>query len=470
MSPAASNAPHRQLPIVSETDDKTTAAQRRLILAGWNAWAIPSLILMLLSRPFWAQTAALALVSLPGVFILVMMDSKARLRRLPQSLRSRTGVLLGLWLAALLTTVAIVASPGCASFVGNLLLLTICFLWFSAPDADRLRLYLARFLIVNVTFCLAAAFGEFALRLPSLTKRVQPEAQVHAAKLTRNDYDATTWTEWRGRKFRSRHLDTPKSTNTLRILTLGDSFTWGQNIASTDDIWPYVLEREMNSTNRPVEVVNLALPGNTTVNEREFLERFGWDLQPDLIVVQYLINDPLPSSPNFQRETIEWMKDPGTPLAISPELHARLVRKSYLYSALNARASALQRKLFNLRDMDYFDLHADEFEHWQKTRRAFESFARHAKKRNIPILFVMFPIFERDTKLSREDYPYTPLHAKLGKEIKSHNMPFLDLLPIYAAENPDANVWQVNPADSHPSVKAHEIAARAVAKEIERIQ
>ncbi|MFT5028584.1 MAG: hypothetical protein ACI9VS_001010 [Candidatus Binatia bacterium] len=162
------------------------------------------------------------------------------------------------------------------------------------------------------------------------------------------------------------------------------------------------------------------------------------------------------------------MKDPGTPLAVSPKLHARLVRKSYLYSALNSRAAALQRKLFNLADMDYFDLHADEFRHWQKTRRAFESFARNTKKRNIPILFVMFPIFERNTNLGA-DYPYAPLHEKLRKEIESHGIPFLDLLPIYAAENPDANTWQVHPGDSHPSPKAHAVAARVIAQEIQQI-
>ena len=39
-----------------------------------------------------------------------------------------------------------------------------------------------------------------------------------------------------------------------------------------------------------VEVINTALPGNTTANEAEFLDRIGWQFDPDLIV------EPLPDA------------------------------------------------------------------------------------------------------------------------------------------------------------------------------
>ena len=331
---------------------------------------------------------------------------------------------------------------------------------------NQLRLRLSRLLIAFSAVTIASLAGELLLRIPSLSRRITPDVEVRAARFRQSDYDAETWTEWRGQKFRSRRLNTTKSADSFRILTLGDSFTWGVNIHSTSQIWPYVLEKEVSLAGRKVEVVNLSRPGNTTVNNLEFLETFGWDCEPDFIVLQYLVNDPLPSGPKFQRETIEWMRDSGLPLLLNTQAHANLAGNSRFYSALDRRWSGLQRRLFQLRDLDYADLHREGFKPWEETKSAFDRFSKLSRSAGIPVLVVMFPLFERDIDL-RSGHPHADLHCKLREETVIRGLPFLDLLPVFAESNPNSNAWRVNADDSHPNERAHALAARAIRERVE---
>jgi hypothetical protein len=53
-----------------------------------------------------------------------------------------------------------------------------------------------------------------------------------------------------------------KEAGTERIVVLGDSFTWGDKIASSDSTWPAQLEQQLRDgwPGRRIEVVNLC-PG-----------------------------------------------------------------------------------------------------------------------------------------------------------------------------------------------------------------
>jgi len=51
----------------------------------------------------------------------------------------------------------------------------------------------------------------------------------------------------------------------------------------------------------------MAQRGYTLANEAELLRRLGWQFSPDLVVVQFYINDALPSGPNLQRVDSRWL-------------------------------------------------------------------------------------------------------------------------------------------------------------------
>lgn len=81
-----------------------------------------------------------------------------------------------------------------------------------------------------------------------------------------------------------------KDTNTFRIITLGDSFTFGHYI-NTADNWPESLEIQLETcTNKKFEVINLAVPGYDIQYSVERYKKRGIKYNPDL-VIWFLKND-----------------------------------------------------------------------------------------------------------------------------------------------------------------------------------
>jgi len=92
--------------------------------------------------------------------------------------------------------------------------------------------------------------------------------------------------------FRIGHEVGPKKPGTFRIVVVGDSFTFGAPIHE-QHLYPTVLERSLvGRTSRPVEVVNLGVPGYGVHQEHVTLEEQGLALHPDLVIeALYLGND-----------------------------------------------------------------------------------------------------------------------------------------------------------------------------------
>lgn len=85
----------------------------------------------------------------------------------------------------------------------------------------------------------------------------------------------------------------PRKSNTVRILALGDGFTWGWG-TNDDEAWPAVAERLLSEKypRLDIQVLNAGTPGYGTDEELAFLESNGAELQPDLVVTMfYAAND-----------------------------------------------------------------------------------------------------------------------------------------------------------------------------------
>ena len=261
--------------------------------------------------------------------------------------------------------------------------------------------------------------------------------------------------------FRNGKYIDDKRPGSFRILVLGDSFSWGVCVKNATDIWPSRLQEILISeAKRDIEVVNMGLPTFTTVNEWELLNKEGWYLNPDLIVLQFTLNDPLPSGKNYvcvnNLEKVLGIKD----LIPFKKLNFYLKQNSYFYMYVNGKYQDLQRAIFH--PTYYKELYKEDYQGWINCKAAFATIAKEAYDKNVKVVFVIFPVFERGVH-TREKYAYSDIHDKVASIAKRCGFYVIDLLDTFVREGKDFSYWHAHKFDHHPNEKAHDLTAQEVA-------
>ena len=95
-----------------------------------------------------------------------------------------------------------------------------------------------------------------------------------------------------------REYPLPKRSNTVRILVLGDSVTFGHG-SVYETTYPYLLEQRLKRWRPDVDwqVWNAAVPGYNTSQELAHLLEVGDRFHPDLVVVGFFENDLIDNHP-----------------------------------------------------------------------------------------------------------------------------------------------------------------------------
>jgi lysophospholipase L1-like esterase len=88
---------------------------------------------------------------------------------------------------------------------------------------------------------------------------------------------------------RGREIE-PAKDGKFRIAMLGDSITFAKDFEERD-IFPVRLENRLRETIPSVEVLNLGAEGYDTLEEAVHFRRIGLALKPDIVVVNYCLND-----------------------------------------------------------------------------------------------------------------------------------------------------------------------------------
>lgn len=97
-------------------------------------------------------------------------------------------------------------------------------------------------------------------------------------------YDTSARINSRG--LRDREIVPARTGAGVRVLCLGDSFTWGWGVGD-DETYPKVLERELPGS----EGINAGVCGWGTAQELLWLEREGLAYAPDAVVLGFYLND-----------------------------------------------------------------------------------------------------------------------------------------------------------------------------------
>ncbi|MDD5439089.1 MAG: SGNH/GDSL hydrolase family protein [Candidatus Omnitrophica bacterium] len=263
--------------------------------------------------------------------------------------------------------------------------------------------------------------------------------------------------------FREGNVFPRKKNGAFRILALGDSYTWGVGIRNTADTWPQDLKKELTAyyTAGPgIDVLNMGKEAFTTFNEYELLNHYGWGLFPDLIILQFTLNDPLPSGPDFARPT-----SPENLLSIknlvpSRALHAWLTEHSIFYIFLNGQFRDIQLALFH----PYYqrELYREDYPGWRQCKLALMAIAKEARDHNTKVVLVIFPDFVGQHQ-TYESYPYTECHRKVKAMGAVCGFYVIDLLDVFIDQGKNFRDWHVMKFDFHPNEAACRIAAREIA-------
>lgn len=241
----------------------------------------------------------------------------------------------------------------------------------------------------------------------------------------------------------------------FRIVVVGDSFTWGDGVLA-GDAYPRRLERLLWAADLPVrvEVHIISRPGWGSADEEAALRsRWHW-LEPDLLVVGYVLNDPLPA-PGVENERL---REPTKRRQPGPGLPSWLYRHSSLFDLVWDRLeNTRQRRAF--RD-HYQQLHSPDQPSWKRARVALKRMADRAAADDIPAVLVIWPVFDFERW---EDYAYADIHRTVRRVARRDGYRVLDLLPVYRGV--EGSRLPVTPfTDAHPDELAHRLAAQEIAR------
>ncbi len=222
----------------------------------------------------------------------------------------------------------------------------------------------------------------------------------------------------------------------LKVLLLGDSVAWGDGIAAREACFPQLLERELAAADpgRTYEVINAGVPGWATFQQARYLERFGLALGPDLVVLQFCLNDV-----TARYQALAEYGGDATFLGIDtraavPGLHGVLLRGSRAYETL---ARFLQRRARAREEYEVEKLLQDSWspvleEAWERTLGELEEVVRLARARAVPLLVVLVPYRLQLQAPDRLRQPQDRLLAFLA----ARGVPAVDLLPRLAPSTP----------------------------------
>lgn len=264
---------------------------------------------------------------------------------------------------------------------------------------------------------------------------------------------------------RDREYLLDKGRNTYRIAVLGDSYTFGDGVP-LEDTYVKQLEDLLNQNQhlrKRIEVFNLGVNGYNTVQELWRLKGLGLQFQPDLILLGYYLNDPLPVD---LRAIFGGPGNKRLPHGIPLPFKDFLRRHSRLYLLLSSGYGRILQYMGLRQDkvrrsasyyLEYYQkLYRNTYQGWKTCRQALLDFHKVSVEREIPFLVVIFPALID----CEYNYAFGAIHEKVASFLHNNGIDVLDLLPAYLGQH-SRSLWAAR-HNRHPNRRGHRIAAQAI--------
>lgn len=272
--------------------------------------------------------------------------------------------------------------------------------------------------------------------------------------------------------------DKPVSTNSLglrdrefapqpaagvrRVLTLGDSQTFGNGLALAET-WPKQVEALLNASPGGTrwELVNAGVPGTDTWQHEILLERLLAAYHPHAVVLAVYANDVAPRfEPRPQRASVK-----------TNTLEKRLAygfKRSALVSLVAERWRALEvaEEIEKGHAIAQYIVTGEPHERvergWQQVDASLAAMKRSCDARGVQLLIAVLP--RRDQVSGAE--PRRAYNERLAAIAAARGIPALDLLPSLSAAYAEHRGRLFLPWDGHNSALANGVIARRIAHEL----
>lgn len=319
-------------------------------------------------------------------------------------------------------------------------------------EVDRgafLRKARAYLLITTFTVIVSVGLGEIALRLVyregmSFSAHIGPMVARFEQDFQFNHYDGPS----RGPEVTGRRVN-----DSLRVLIQGDSITWGQGVKREGLLYSNILRNQLRSTNPRVEVAVLARPGREIDGHLEQLRKWGKEIDPDVVIYQWFIND-MELNKNDRPG-----RDRGWRRFVFPGI-AR--NHSYLWYLLGYRIGV------SLDPGSYDDYvrtyYSNDSDNWHAFENLFHDWAIEAKRLTPHVLVALFPFIQASGEVHLQEFS-----ARMEELCDREGIAVIDLLPSLEVFRDDLSKSFASPFDSHPNTAAHAQIAEALDRHIREL-
>lgn len=244
-----------------------------------------------------------------------------------------------------------------------------------------------------------------------------------------------------------REYTVPKPPGMRRLVVLGDSYMFAGKVP-LERTFPKRLEALLNAgtAGARYEVLNLAVPGYNTRQQKLNLEERGLAFEPDLVLVSFVLNDAVPAAQLMPL-------DARVPLPLR-RLLKRFATVQFLASGLKRLPAILARRPFK-GGLEAVEI-AEGTQGWQTVRESLLGIQSLTARAGAGLMVAIWPMMEG----LDSGYPFTAQHVLVSRFCEEHGIPVVDLLPAFAGAKPEA-LW-VARDDHHPNGEAQQKAVSAI--------
>lgn len=279
---------------------------------------------------------------------------------------------------------------------------------------------------------------------PILNWRFVPNSTVQDGKVV---------SHYNSAGFRDREHDGIKPVGVNRIVVLGDSVTEGNGVGQ-DALFVSHIQALLGSK---YEIINLGMSGLNTPQEIHLLEIEGVKYEPDVVVVNFVLNDCDFFSKYQGAERFEKEKDSKIGLlgdiVIDPRFK-RWLKSSALIYLVKGRVEHLLGLVTGKEEKNYYAALWDNTECRKRVSSGFDTLQKIQQQHRFAVHILLWPML-----VDYKHYEFSSIHQLVTQMAEQRGFKVLDLFSVYSSK------WyrdlQVTAEDNvHPNEEGHRLSAQ----------